>query len=113
MISVDGDTSTNDMVSVLANGSAGNQLIDIEGVAYNQFKDALSLLMIESAKLIAKDGEGATKLLEVNLVGAPSEDVAKKCSKAVISSSLVKAAFLEMMLIGDVLFVQWLLRKSV
>jgi len=93
MISVDGDTSTNDMVSVLANGSAGNQLIDTEGLAYNQFKDALSLLMIESAKLIAKDGEGATKLLEVNLVGASSEDVAKKCSKAVISSSLVKAAF--------------------
>ncbi len=81
MISVDGDTSTNDMVSVLANGSAGNQLIDIEGVAYNQFKDALSLLMIESAKLIAKDGEGATKLLEVNLVGAPSEDVAKNALK--------------------------------
>lgn len=93
MISVDGDTSTNDMVSVLANGTAENAIIDSENEDYHIFKKALVELMIQLAKMIAKDGEGATKLLEVNLTGASSTEVAVKCAKSVIASSLVKAAF--------------------
>jgi glutamate N-acetyltransferase/amino-acid N-acetyltransferase len=93
MISVDGDTSTNDMVTVLANGSSGHVISDKSDDDFTTFKSALTLLMIHLAKMIAKDGEGATKLLEVNLTGAASDEVAIACSKAVVSSSLVKAAF--------------------
>lgn len=93
MVSVDGDTSTNDMVIVLANGACENELIDSESKNYNAFKAALHFLNIELSKMIAKDGEGATKLLEVIVNHSKTLEDAKICSKAVITSSLVKAAF--------------------
>jgi len=92
MISVDGDTSTNDMVSVMANGAAGNALIDSENKAYVSFKDALNEVMTHLCKAIAKDGEGATKMIECDLSGAPDLTSAKICAKSVICSNLVKAA---------------------
>lgn len=93
MVSVDGDTSTNDMVIVLANGAAENKLIDSEDSDYDIFKVALHFVNVELSKLIAKDGEGATKLLEVIVNNAKTLKDAKVCSKAVITSSLVKTAF--------------------
>jgi glutamate N-acetyltransferase/amino-acid N-acetyltransferase len=93
MVSVDGDTSTNDMVIVLANGACENELIDSESKNYEAFKTALHFLNIELSKMIAKDGEGATKLLEVIVNHSKTLEDAKICSKAVITSSLVKAAF--------------------
>lgn len=93
MVSVDGDTSTNDMVIVLANGACENELIDSESKNYDAFKTALHFLNIELSKMIAKDGEGATKLLEVIVNHSKTLEDAKICSKAVITSSLVKAAF--------------------
>ncbi len=93
MISVDGDTSTNDMVVVLANGAASNNIIDSENDSYIIFKEALDYVNTELAKMIAKDGEGATKLIEVNLSNAKTQKDADLCAKSVISSSLVKAAF--------------------
>lgn len=92
MISVDGDTSTNDTVIILANGSLENPIINEENEDYISFKKALHSLNIEIAKLIAKDGEGATKLIETKVLNAPSKEDAKISSKAVIKSSLVKAA---------------------
>ena len=92
MVSVDGDTSTNDMVIVLANGEAGNSLIESDGQDYNVFLAALKQLAIEMAKLIAGDGEGASKLIECVVTGAPSEKLAKDIAKSIISSSLTKAA---------------------
>ncbi len=105
MVSVDGDTSTNDMVIVLANGAAENKLIDSEDSDYDIFKVALHFVNVELSKLIAKDGEGATKLLEVIVNNAKTLKDAKVCSKAVITSSLVKTAFLELMLIGAEFYV--------
>lgn len=93
MISVDGDTSTNDMVSIMANGMAGNQEISEENEDYDKFKKALDVINIELAKMIVKDGEGATKLLEVKINGAKSKDDARKMCKSIINSSLVKTAF--------------------
>lgn len=93
MVSVDGDTSTNDTVIVLANGAAGNAIISEEGADYETFKAALHTLNVELSKLIAKDGEGATKLIEVNLYNARTTEDAKICAKSIITSSLVKAAF--------------------
>lgn len=92
MISVDGDTSTNDTVILLANGSLENPIINEENEDYISFKKALHTLNIEIAKMIAKDGEGATKLIETKVLHAPSLSDAKISSKAVIKSSLVKAA---------------------
>lgn len=92
MISVDGDTSTNDTVIILANGSLENPVIDEKNEDYDAFKKALHTLDIEIAKMIAKDGEGATKLIETKVLHAPSLTDAKISSKAVIKSSLVKAA---------------------
>lgn len=93
MISVDGDTSTNDMACVLANGLAGNEEItDEHSEGYKEFKDALHKINEELAKLIAKDGEGATKLIEVTVNGARSLEDARKTAKTVITSSLFKAA---------------------
>jgi glutamate N-acetyltransferase/amino-acid N-acetyltransferase len=93
-ISVDGDTSTNDMVAVLASGLAGNTLIEDEAsTAYTQFVSALKLLNTLLAKQIAKDGEGASKLLEVVVTQAATTHQAKALAKAVISSNLVKSAF--------------------
>ncbi len=93
MISVDGDTSTNDMACVLANGLAGNKKItDETSEGYEEFKKALHKINEELAKLIAKDGEGATKLIEVTVNGARTLKDAKKVAKSVITSSLFKAA---------------------
>ncbi len=92
MVSVDGDTSTNDMVSVLANGMAGNPEITSEGDSFNSFMKALNTVTVHLCKMIAGDGEGATKLIECKVSGAATPDVAKTSAKAVICSSLVKAA---------------------
>ena len=92
MISVDGDTSTNDMVAIMANGRANNTKITTEDAAYNVFTNALNTLMVDLCRKIAKDGEGATKLIECKVTMADSEDVAKVVAKSVICSSLVKAA---------------------
>ncbi|MGB4571227.1 MAG: bifunctional glutamate N-acetyltransferase/amino-acid acetyltransferase ArgJ [Rectinemataceae bacterium] len=92
-VSVDGDTSTNDMVVILANGRAANSPIVAEGPEYRAFSEALDWLDIQLARLIARDGEGATKLVECTIENAVDEDQAEALAKAVISSSLVKAAF--------------------
>ena len=92
MMSIDGDTSTNDMVTLIANGMAGNEEIVTEGADYEAFKDALSLVTQGLVRLIAKDGEGATKLLTCKVRGAKSLDIAKTVAKSVITSSLFKAA---------------------
>ncbi|MBO5129346.1 MAG: bifunctional glutamate N-acetyltransferase/amino-acid acetyltransferase ArgJ [Oscillospiraceae bacterium] len=92
MLSVDGDTSTNDMVTVLANGLAGNEEITAEGEDFNTFMEALNTLTIHLCRMIAGDGEGATKLLECIATGADTEEAAKISAKSVICSSLFKAA---------------------
>jgi len=92
MISVDRDTSTNDTVVVLANGMAGNNMITEKNEDYGIFCKALNTVMTRLAKMLAADGEGATKLLEVTVKGALTWDDAAKLSKAVISSNLVKTA---------------------
>lgn len=93
MITVDGDTSTNDMCAVLANGMANNPLIE-KGTdpAYLEFREKLSELMIHLAKLIVSDGEGASKFIEYNVVNAASEEVARQIARKVSDSDLVKAA---------------------
>ena len=92
MVSVDGDTSTNDMVTVLANGLAGNDLIDSAGEDYNAFCKALHAVTSYLCRMIAADGEGATKLLECRVCGAVDEENARIAAKAVVCSSLFKAA---------------------
>lgn len=92
MITVDGDCSTNDMVLVLANGEQGNHPLNESHPEWPRFVKAFQFVSEELAKQIAKDGEGATKLVEVNVQGAPSEEAAKKVAKAIISSNLVKTA---------------------
>ena len=92
MVSVDGDTSTNDMVCVLANGKAGNAEITEEGDAFNTFMKALNTVTVHLCRMIAGDGEGATKLLECKVTGAADEAVAKTVAKSIICSSLTKAA---------------------
>lgn len=91
-ICVDGDTSTNDMVAVLANGVAGNKQIAEPNKEYDLFCKALHMVMVYLAKKLARDGEGATKLIECNVFGAVDENIAQKISKSVISSNLLKAA---------------------
>ncbi len=92
MISVDGDTSTNDMVTVLANGEAGNDVIACEDDDYEEFCRALNAVTTKLCRKIAKDGEGATKLLECRVSGGKTEEDAKAIAKSVITSSLFKAA---------------------
>ena len=92
MTSVDGDTSTNDMVSILANGMAGNDMITCEGEDFNEFMKALNTITVYLCRNIAADGEGATKLVECRVQGAASKEQAKLAAKSVICSSLVKAA---------------------
>ena len=92
MVSVDGDTSTNDMVTVLANGMAGNEEITSDGEDFNTFMKALNTITVHLCRMIAGDGEGATKLLECQVNGAKSEEIAKTVAKSVICSSLTKAA---------------------
>ncbi len=93
MITVDGDTSTNDSVLVLANGMAGNPIIEEEGEAFDKFYEALYEVCKYIAISIVKDGEGATKLLEVNLEGVKNFEEGKCIAKSVLTSSLVKTAF--------------------
>lgn len=92
MISVDGDTSTNDMVVVLANGMAGNTEITCDGEDFATFMQALNTVNVTLCKMIAGDGEGATKLLECAVSGAKDVETAKTVAKSVICSSLTKAA---------------------
>lgn len=92
MVSVDGDTSTNDTVLVLANGMAGNMTITEENDDYAVFKEALSYVCESLAKQIAGDGEGCTRLFEVTASGAVTKEDAKVLAKSVVTSSLTKAA---------------------
>ncbi len=92
MVSVDGDTSTNDMVSVMANGMAGNAEITGEGPEFDTFCEALASVTKPLCRMIAGDGEGATKLLECTVSGAKDTATAKTVAKSVICSSLLKAA---------------------
>ena len=91
-ISVDGDTSTNDMLCLLANGMAGNGEIVSAGADYDAFSDALNEVCVGLAKMMAADGEGATHLITCRVNGVKSEAEAETLSKSVISSTLVKAA---------------------
>ncbi|MDP0494194.1 MAG: bifunctional ornithine acetyltransferase/N-acetylglutamate synthase [Fusobacterium sp. JB021] len=93
MISVDGDTSTNDMCIIMANGAAKNKLIDSENEDLKIFKDALDYVNKTLAKLIAKDGEGATKLLEVSVLNGKTKKDSKLVAKSIITSNLTKCAF--------------------
>ena len=92
MVSVDGDTSTNDMVTVLANGMAGNTPITTEGESFEAFMKALNTITVGLCRMIAGDGEGATKLLECVVTGASDKATAKTVAKSIICSSLLKAA---------------------
>lgn len=91
-LSIDGDTSTNDMVCLFANGAAGNEEVQSEGEAYQTFKKALHLVLLQLTKMLAADGEGASKLLECDCKGAPDLDTAIIVAKSVIRSPLVKSA---------------------
>lgn len=93
MVTVDGDTSTNDSMLVLANGVAGNAPVEADGEGYAEFLAALTKVAADLAKKMAYDGEGATKLLECVVTGAKTQTDARKAAKAVVASSLVKAAF--------------------
>ena len=93
MVTVDGDTSTNDSMLALANGAAGNAVITAGGEGYAEFAEALAFVAGRLAKMMAFDGEGATKLLECVVSGAKTLADARKAAKAVVGSSLVKAAF--------------------
>ncbi len=91
-VSVDGDTSTNDMACIMASGACGNKIIDGEDERFEIFRNALYAVMMNLARLMARDGEGATKLIECACVGASSEKTAETVAKSVITSSLFKAA---------------------
>ncbi len=92
MISVDGDTSTNDTALVLANGMAGNTVIEAEGADYDTFYSALNYVFTELSKMIAGDGEGCTCLFEVQVVNAASRNQARTLAKSIVTSNLTKAA---------------------
>lgn len=91
-LSIDGDTSTNDMVSIMANGMAGNPEITTENEDYQIFKQALYQVLMSLTKMLAKDGEGASKMLECTCSGAPEQDTAIIVAKSVIRSPLFKCA---------------------
>lgn len=91
-LSIDGDTSTNDMVCILANGEAGNTKVTEEGEAYETFCRALYLVLMNLTRMLAKDGEGASKLLECTCKGAPDQETAIIVAKSVIRSPLFKCA---------------------
>lgn len=92
MISVDRDTSTNDTYVALANGLAENDRIEAEGKDYDTFKEAMKYISIELSKMMAADGEGATKLFETQVINAKTEEEAQILAKSVITSNLVKTA---------------------
>ncbi len=91
-LSVDGDTSTNDMVSVMANGLAGNAEIQADSADYETFEQALYTVMMNLTRMLAKDGEGATKLLECRVRGAADVDTAITVAKSIVRSPLLKCA---------------------
>ncbi len=92
MLSVDGDTSTNDTVAIMANGLCGNERIDSENVNYAKFCRALFKICNHVVRMLARDGEGATKLVECDVYNAKTEEIARTCAKSVICSPLVKTA---------------------
>ena len=92
MITVDGDTSTNDMVAVMCNGAAGNREIRTRGKAWRTFRDELKSHCVELARQIVSDGEGATKLIQYDVEGAPDRDGARRIARTVSDSNLVKTA---------------------
>ncbi|MBQ8058052.1 MAG: bifunctional glutamate N-acetyltransferase/amino-acid acetyltransferase ArgJ [Ruminococcus sp.] len=92
MLSIDGDTSTNDMVTVMCNGLAENDEINAEGESFDTFMKALNTVTMTLCRMIAADGEGATKMLECCVSGADSLDTARTVAKSVVCSSLLKAA---------------------
>ena len=92
MVCVDGDTSTNDMVAVMASGLCGNPRITQEDESFDTFRDALAKVCLTISREIARDGEGATKLVECRVTGAPDDRTARALAKSVIASNLVKAA---------------------
>lgn len=92
MVSVDGDTSTNDMVCIMANGKSGNDEIRFENDDFAKFENALYVVMVNLARMMARDGEGATKLIECVCTGAKNVETARIVAKSVITSSLLKAA---------------------
>ena len=91
-VSVDGDTSTNDMICILANGNSGNAEIKAFGTEFEIFKDALYAVLMNLSRMMARDGEGATKLIECVCTGAEDDKTAEIVAKSVITSSLFKAA---------------------
>ncbi len=91
MLSIDGDTSTNDMVTVLANGLAGNETVTCDGEDFAEFMRALNTVTVALCRMIAADGEGCTRLIECRVSGAKDDAAAKTAAKAVICSSLVKS----------------------
>ncbi|MDE6373840.1 MAG: bifunctional glutamate N-acetyltransferase/amino-acid acetyltransferase ArgJ, partial [Clostridia bacterium] len=92
MVSVDGDQSTNDTCCIMANGLAGNQMIEGKGAAFTAFCKALNYCTVKLSRMLAKDGEGATKLIECRVYGADRKCTAKAVARSVIKSSLVKTA---------------------
>lgn len=90
-LSIDGDQSTNDMVSIMSSGLAGNDEITSEGADFEIFKQALYIVMMNMTRMLAKDGEGATKLIECTVSGAKNDETAIVIAKSVICSSLVKS----------------------
>lgn len=91
-VSIDGDTSTNDTLAIIANGEAGNVIIDREGADYDSFRAALHEISVIMAKKIAGDGEGCTKLIQAHVKNAPGKDEARTISRSIICSDLVKTA---------------------
>ena len=91
-VSIDGDTSTNDTLAIIANGEAGNVMIDREGADYDSFRAALHEISVEMARKIAGDGEGCTKLIQAHVKNAPGKEQARVISRSIISSDLVKTA---------------------
>lgn len=92
MISTDGDTSTNDSLFIMANGLAGNERIESDGKDYEAFLKALKGLCMSLAKMLVKDGEGATKLLEISVVGAETDERARILARRISTSNLLKCA---------------------
>lgn len=92
MVSVDGDTSTNDMLAIMANGEACNTIIDCDNEDYKVFVTALKEVLTSISKDLARDGEGATKLVTCNVIGAKDKNIARTVAKSVITSNLLKCA---------------------
>jgi glutamate N-acetyltransferase/amino-acid N-acetyltransferase len=92
MVSIDGETSTNDTMMIMANGRSGNKPISAGSEQADAFQQALNQLCLHLAKCIARDGEGATKLIEVSVNGAPSVAEARLAARTIVSSPLVKSA---------------------